>query len=100
MKFVRLAAVSAAALLIGMGIAAAQTAKPAENKGMSADNLTSIDLAKQGLDDYKSRQFRARKITLAPGGVAAYHSHAERPGVAYLLEGSVIEHRDGRPTAP
>lgn len=97
MRLVRLAAVSAVALLIGMGTASAQTAKPTENKGMTADNLTSFDLAKQGLDDYKSRQFRARKITLAPGGVVAYHSHADRPSITYLLKGSIIEHRDGAP---
>lgn len=97
MRLVRLATVSAVALLIGMGTASAQTAKPTDNKGMTADILTSFDLGKQGLDDYKSRQFRARKITLAPGGVVAYHSHADRPSVAYLLKGSIIEHRDGAP---
>jgi quercetin dioxygenase-like cupin family protein len=97
MTFVRLATVSAVALLLGTGTASAQMAKPTENKGMSADNLASFDLGKQGLDDYKSRQFRARKITLAPGGVAAYHSHADRPSVAYLLRGRVTEHRDGAP---
>ena len=97
MKFVRLAVVSAVALLIGMSTTSAQMAKPTENKGMTADNLTSFDLGKQGLDDYKSRQFRARKITLAPGGVGAYHSHADRPAVAYVLTGTIIEHRDGAP---
>jgi len=94
-KTAQVVAASAVALLLGLGAASAQTAKPTENKGMAAENLTSFDLGKQGLDDYKSRQFRARKITLAPGGVAAYHSHADRPSVAYVLEGSIIEHRDG-----
>lgn len=97
MKAFPLVAASAIALLIGMGTASAQQAKPMENKGMGVDNLTSLELAKQGLDDYKSRQLRARKITLAPGGVVAYHSHADRPAVAYLLRGSIIEHRDGAP---
>ena len=97
MKFIPLAAVSAAALLIGMGTASAQMAKPTENKGLTTDILTSFDLGKQGLDDYKSRQFRARKITVAPGGVGAYHSHADRPAVAYVLTGTIIEHRDGAP---
>ena len=97
MNFVRLAAVSAVALLIGLGTASAQVAKPTENKGMTADVLTSFDLGKQGLDDYKSRQFRARKITIAPGGVVAYHSHADRPSITYVMKGGVIEHRDGAP---
>jgi quercetin dioxygenase-like cupin family protein len=97
MKFVQFAAVSAVALLIGMGTASAQMAKPTENKGVTTDVLTTFDLGKQGLNDYQSRQFVIRKITLAPGGVAAYHSHADRPGGAYLTEGSLIEHRDGAP---
>jgi quercetin dioxygenase-like cupin family protein len=92
-----LALASAVALLIGVGTASAQTAKPTENKGLTVADLASYDLGKQGLDDYKSRQFRARKITLAPGGVGAYHSHADRPAVAYVLTGTIIEHRDGAP---
>lgn len=27
----------------------------------------------------------------------AYHSHGDRPSVAYVLRGSIIEHRDGAP---
>jgi quercetin dioxygenase-like cupin family protein len=97
MKFVQLAAVSAVALLIGMGTASAQMAKPTENKGLTVENLTVYDLGKQGLTDYGSRQFQIRKITLAPGGVVAYHSHADRPGGTYLVTGSLVEHRDGAP---
>lgn len=97
MKFSQFAAVSAVALLIGMGTASAQMAKPTETKGLTRDVLTSYDLGKQGLDDYKSRQYQSVKITLAPGGVVAYHSHADRPGSAYLLKGRLVEHRDGAP---
>ena len=97
MKIDRLIAASAFILLIGIGAASGQMAKPTENKGLIVDSLTSIDLGKQGLDDYKIRQFRARKITLAPNGIVAAHSHADRPGITYLLEGSIIEYRDGTP---
>ena len=88
---------SAVALLIGLGAAAAQQAKPTENKGFKADVLTSVDLGKQGLNDYNSRQMRMRKITLAPGGVVAYHSHSSRPAMDYVLKGAVVDHRDGVP---
>ena len=97
MKATGFIAASAVALLIGLGAAAAQQAKPTENKGMKADVLSSFDLGKQGLDDYKNRTMRARKITLAPGGVVAYHSHASRPALTYILKGTLLEHRDGAP---
>ncbi len=97
MKATGFIAASAVALLIGLGASAAQQAKPTENKGMKADVLTSIDLGKQGLNDYNSRQMRMRKLVLAPGGVIAYHSHSNRPTVDYILKGAVVEHRDGAP---
>jgi quercetin dioxygenase-like cupin family protein len=97
MKFVQFAAVSAVVLLVGMGAASAQMAKPTETKGVKVDLLTSYDLGKEGLTDYTSRQYQMRKIVFAPGGVFMYHSHADRPGAAYLVSGRLVEHRDGAP---
>src|SRR5260370_19572668 len=97
MQATRLIAASAAIILIGVGSTAAQQAKPTENKGFKADVVTTIDLGKQGLNDYTSRQMRARRIILAPGGVIAYHSHADRPTMDYVIKGGVTEHRDGSP---
>lgn len=97
MKVMPLVAASTVAMLIGLGIVAAQQAKPTENKGFNADVLTTIDLGKQGLNDYNSRQMRMRKIVLAPGGVIAYHSHSNRPTMDYIIKGTVLEHRDGVP---
>jgi len=71
--------------------------KPTESKGVTRNVVVSYDLGKQGLTDYGSRQFQIVKITLAPGGVAAYHSHADRPGGGYLIQGTLVEHRDGAP---
>jgi quercetin dioxygenase-like cupin family protein len=39
------------------------------------------------------RRMRARIITLQPGAVVAVHEHRQRPGIAYILEGEVVEHR-------
>jgi quercetin dioxygenase-like cupin family protein len=83
--------------LISAGSTTAQEAKPTENKGLKADVVTTLDLGKQGLNDYTSRQMRARRITLAPGGVIAYHSHKDRPTMDYVISGAVIDHRDGVP---
>src|SRR3954453_19408397 len=68
-------------LAIGMvaGTALAQQAPPTENKGVSASPLSAFDLSKQGLKDYDQRQMRIRQLKIEPGGVAAMHSHAQRP---------------------
>ncbi|MCC5885171.1 MAG: cupin domain-containing protein [Gammaproteobacteria bacterium] len=36
---------------------------------------------------------RARELVIAPGGVVGIHAHTGRPGVAYILEGEIYEHR-------
>lgn len=45
-------------------------------------------------DGMQGRELRAREIVIAPGGVIAVHEHNTRPGVAYILEGEIIEHRN------
>jgi len=41
----------------------------------------------------KGRELRLRELTIAPGGSIALHQHDQRPGVAYILEGNMIELR-------
>ncbi|HYM03474.1 MAG TPA: cupin domain-containing protein [Stellaceae bacterium] len=86
-----------AILAIGfaMGTAVAEPTPPTENKGMSATALSGFALGKQGLSDWDQRQMRIRQITLEPGGVAALHSHAQRPALSYVMKGSLTEHRKG-----
>ncbi len=78
-----------------IGAAVADQMPPTENKGMAAKPLSGFDLGKQGLKDYEQRQMRIRQITLAPGGVAAFHSHSQRPALSYILSGNLTEHRKG-----
>ncbi len=82
--------------LLTAGVAAAQNA-PSENKGMKAEVLTTYALGDQGLDDFKNRQFRIRRITVEPNGAAALHSHKDRPSLAYVMTGTLTEHREGAP---
>lgn len=42
----------------------------------------------------KGRILRAREITILPNGVVAVHQHQGRPGMAYVLEGELIEYRN------
>jgi len=86
-------------LLAAMGIFAtafipeviAQIAPPTESKGVAAKLIGTIPLAPEisGIDN---RQLRMRVVTLAPGGVFAAHSHADRPSVEYVLKGQATEY--------
>ena len=87
----------ALALVVGMAAGAVFAAQepPTENKGMKVAQLAGFDLGKQGLKDYEQRQMRMRQIDFAPGGVAAFHRHAQRPALSYILKGELLEHRKG-----
>ena len=88
--------VSSLALGFAAGLAVGQMKPPAENKGLGAEALRSLDLT-QEIDSVKGRPLRMRKITLAPGGVIGLHSHKDRPAVSYFLQGEVTYLQEGRP---
>lgn len=70
---------------------------PAKNQGVKS--VTALGATELGNDfaELKSRQLRARELVIEPGGVVAVHQHDQRPGVAYILEGEIIEHRNDQP---
>ena len=78
-------------LVFWLGISVGQQSAPTENKGIDAQVVGTIDLG----PDMPNYQLRLRKITFEAGGVAAMHSHKERPAFAYVLEGTLTELRDG-----
>ncbi|MEY4751583.1 MAG: hypothetical protein RIQ60_3797 [Pseudomonadota bacterium] len=69
----------------------AQTAPPTENKGVAAKLIGTLPLAPE-ISGVDNRQLRMRVVTLAPGGVFAVHSHADRPSVEYVLKGQATEY--------
>lgn len=70
---------------------------PSQTKGIaSVEKLGSMDLGEE-FPAMSGRNFRAREITIEPGGVVAIHRHEQRPGFAYILEGEIIEHRNDHP---
>ena len=79
------------AIGIGIGTAIGQQSPPSENKGLDAKVVSTVDLA----PDMPGYQLRLRNLTFAPGGVAAIHSHKDRPAFAYILEGTLTEFREG-----
>ena len=65
---------------------------PAQSSGVTDTVLSAIDLAKTpvALDGYK---LRIRRLVVQPGGIVAWHSHADRPSNIYIIEGSITEYR-------
>ena len=70
-----------------------QPAGPA-TKGVTVVPLVAVDLGPE-IEGMAGRQLRARKITLEPGGFFDLHSHKDRPGTVYVLEGRLTETRNG-----
>jgi quercetin dioxygenase-like cupin family protein len=75
---------------IGIGTVVGQQSPPTENKGMDVQRIGTIDLA----PDMPGYQLRLWKTVYEPGGAVGLHSHKERPGFAYILEGTLTELRE------
>jgi quercetin dioxygenase-like cupin family protein len=43
----------------------------------------------------EGHMLRVREVTVLPGAQVAVHQHNSRPGAAYILEGELVEHRNG-----
>lgn len=85
------------AVIPGHESAAAQRLKadgPSETVGVdSITPLGSVPLDGE-LPGADGKVLRAREIVLAPGATIAVHEHQQRPGLAYILEGELVEHRN------
>ena len=59
--------------------------------GVTDATLGSIDLGKEPAM-IKERELRFRKLTIAPGGIVPWHSHADRPALIYVEQGEIYEY--------
>jgi quercetin dioxygenase-like cupin family protein len=58
--------------------------------GVTDTVIAMIDVDKeQGIKD---RAFRMRRLNIEPGATVPWHSHAERPAIIYIIEGTVEEY--------
>jgi quercetin dioxygenase-like cupin family protein len=73
-------------------VGTAQQTAPTENKGLTITPITALDLGPE-IPGMQGRQLRLRMFTFEPGGMVAVHIHKDRPGAAYVLKGTVTEHR-------
>lgn len=66
-----------------------------QTRGVAVELLAAVDLGPeiQGMD---GRQLRMRMVTIEPGGVfGPVHDHEGRPGIVYVLQGTITDHRQG-----
>ena len=69
-----------------------------ETRGVTAELLASVDLGLE-IEGMAGRQFRMRMFTFEPGAVfGPMHDHKDRPGLVYVLQGTITDHRDGAAT--
>jgi quercetin dioxygenase-like cupin family protein len=66
-----------------------------ETRGVTTELLATVDLGPE-IEGMAGRQLRMRMVTIEPGGVfGPLHDHRDRPGVVYVLQGTITDHRDG-----
>jgi len=69
-----------------------------ETRGVTAELLATVDLGLE-IEGMAGRQFRMRMFTFEPGAVfGPMHDHKDRPGLVYILQGTITDHRDGAAT--
>jgi quercetin dioxygenase-like cupin family protein len=65
-----------------------------ETKGVTAEVLGTIDLGPE-IEGMAGRRLRMRLVTFEPGAVyGPIHDHKDRPGIVYILQGTITDHRD------
>ena len=66
-----------------------------ETNGVAVELLAAVDLGPE-IEGMAGRQLRLRMVTIEPGGVfGPMHDHDDRPGIVYILQGTITDHRNG-----
>ena len=66
-----------------------------ETRGVTSELLATVDLGLE-IEGMAGRQLRLRMFTFDPGAVfGPMHDHKERPGIVYILRGTITDHREG-----
>lgn len=69
-----------------------------ETRGVVSRLVGTVDLGPE-IEGLVGRQLRMRLFTFEPGAVfGPLHGHVGRPGIVYVLEGVITDHRDGTTT--
>jgi quercetin dioxygenase-like cupin family protein len=66
-----------------------------ETKGVTVKLLSALVLGPE-IEGMAGRQLRMRLVTIEPGGVfGPIHDHKDRPGMVYILQGTITDHQNG-----
>jgi quercetin dioxygenase-like cupin family protein len=66
-----------------------------QSTGVEVELLGTIDLGSE-IEGMEGRRLRMRLVTMEPGAVfGPVHDHRGRPGLVYVLQGTITDHRDG-----
>jgi quercetin dioxygenase-like cupin family protein len=66
-----------------------------ETRGVTVSLLAALDLGPE-IEGMEGRQLRMRLVTFERGGVfGPIHDHKDRPGMVYILQGTITDHRNG-----
>ena len=66
-----------------------------ETKGVTSKVLATVDLGPE-IEGMAGRQLRMRLFTFEPGStLGPIHDHKDRPGIVYILQGTITDHRNG-----
>lgn len=66
-----------------------------ETRGVAIELLGTVDLDGE-IEGLEGLELRMRKVTIEPGGVLGpVHDHKGRPGLVWILQGTITDHRDG-----
>ena len=69
-----------------------------ETSGVTVTLLGTVDLDGE-VEGIEGRELRMRLVTIEPGGVfGPMHDHVGRPGIVYVLQGTITDHRHGATT--
>ena len=66
-----------------------------ETSGVAVELLAAVDLGPE-IEGMAGRQLRMRMVTMQPQAVfGPVHDHKYRPGLVYILQGTITDHRNG-----
>ena len=66
-----------------------------QTQGVKSELLGTVDLGPE-IEGMEGRQMRLRMVTMEPGGVfGPLHDHVDRPGIVWILQGTITDIRDG-----
>jgi quercetin dioxygenase-like cupin family protein len=69
-----------------------------ETRGVTAELLETLVLGPE-IESMAGYALRMRRFTFEPGAVfGPMHDHKGRPGIVFILEGTITDHRDGAAT--